>query len=227
MPWRRAYGAAGKRVEQQGEEAPQEGAAGPAIGSAAERQLERVQWYLGHGAWFRALEVVRRIESGRRGLSAMSAADQRRLKMSQGVDSYICANGDYVVNYGDRYPYGERIATAFVESTVNEFISRRFVKKHPVRWTKAGAHRLLQVRAQVLDGEQGDRFARWYPAVRMEDGRGQQAASPRFGTASPVAAVCRSVAGGGAITWNLLAQGRPQAPPGCARHVLSARQNRG
>jgi hypothetical protein len=158
-----------------------------------------VQWYLGHGAWFSALEVVRRIESGLKGLSAMGAADQRLLKQLPGCDRYICANGDYVVNYGDRYRNGERIATAFVESTVNELISRRFVKKPPMRWTKAGAHRLLQLRAQVLDGELGDRGARWHPGVRMEDGRGQQAASPRFGTASPVAAVCRSVAGGWAI----------------------------
>jgi hypothetical protein len=137
-----------------------------------------VQWYLGHGAWFSALEVVRRIESGLKGLSAMGAADQRLLKQLPGCDRYICANGDYVVNYGDRYRNGERIATAFVESTVNELIRRRFVKKPPMRWTKAGAHRLLQLRAQVLDGELGDRCARWYPGVRMEDRRGQHAAQP-------------------------------------------------
>jgi hypothetical protein len=99
-----------------------------------------VQWYLGHGAWFSALEVVRQIESGPKGPNAMGEAEQRLLKKLQGCDRYICANGDYVVNYGDRYRNGERIATAFVESTVNELISRRFVQKQPMRWTKAGAH---------------------------------------------------------------------------------------
>jgi hypothetical protein len=99
-----------------------------------------VQRYLGHGAWFSALEVVRQIESGLQGPNAMGAAEQRLLKKLQAFDRYLCANGDYVVNYGDRYRNGERIATAFVESTVNELISRRFVQKQPMRWTKAGAH---------------------------------------------------------------------------------------
>jgi hypothetical protein len=39
----------------------------------------------------------------------------------------------YIVNYGDRYRNGETISTAFVESTVNEVISKRFVKKQQMR----------------------------------------------------------------------------------------------
>jgi hypothetical protein len=49
-------------------------------------------------------------------------------------------------NYGERYRYGEAIATGFVESTVNQVISKRMVKKQQMRWTKKGAHLLLQVR---------------------------------------------------------------------------------
>jgi hypothetical protein len=52
---------------------------------------------------------------------------------------------------GDRYRYGEKIATGFVESAVNQVISKRFVKKQQVRWTKKGAHLLLQVRTKVLN----------------------------------------------------------------------------
>jgi hypothetical protein len=41
------------------------------------------------------------------------------------------------------YRYGERISTSFVESTVNQVISRRFCKKQQMQWTKRGAHLLL------------------------------------------------------------------------------------
>jgi hypothetical protein len=45
-----------------------------------------------------------------------------------------------------------------------------------MRWTTAGAHRSLQLRGQVLDGELGVSFARGYPRVRMKGWRGEHAA---------------------------------------------------
>jgi hypothetical protein len=72
-------------------------------------------------------------------------------------------------NYGDRYRNGETISSAFVESTVNQVVSRRMVKKQQMRWTKEGAHRLLQVRTQVLDGELAKTFARWYPQMHRTE----------------------------------------------------------
>ena len=36
---------------------------------------------------------------------------------------------------------------------MNEVISKRFVKKQQMRWTKVGAHNLLQVRTQVLNDD--------------------------------------------------------------------------
>jgi hypothetical protein len=38
----------------------------------------------------------------------------------------------------------ERISTAFVESTVNRVVSKRFAKKQQMQWSKKGAHRLPQ-----------------------------------------------------------------------------------
>jgi hypothetical protein len=59
-------------------------------------------------------------------------------------NGYITANENYIVNYGDRYRNGEVISTAFVESTVNEVISKRFEKKQQMRWTKKGAHQVFE-----------------------------------------------------------------------------------
>ena len=58
-----------------------------------------------------------------------------------------------------------QISPAFVESTVNEVISKRMKKKQQMRWTKKGAHLLLQVRIKTLNGELKDTFRRWYPKM--------------------------------------------------------------
>jgi hypothetical protein len=60
-----------------------------------------------------------------------------------------------------RYRYGETIPTAFVESTINQVVSKRMVKKQQMRWSQKGAHLLLQIRTRVLNGELGDEFRKW------------------------------------------------------------------
>ena len=79
---------------------------------------------------------------------------------------YIHANRDTVPNYGDRYRHGERIASGFVESTINQVVSKRFVKKQQMRWTDRGAHLLLQVRTKTLNDELRPTFEAWYPDMR-------------------------------------------------------------
>ena len=76
---------------------------------------------------------------------------------------YIDANAGSIPNYGERHRAGEAISTAFVESTVNQVISKRMVKKQQMRWTPRGAHLLLQVRRRVLNDELAEDFHRWYP----------------------------------------------------------------
>jgi hypothetical protein len=74
-------------------------------------------------------------------------------KQLREFDSYIRNNQDYIPNYGERYRNGERIATSFVESTVNQVVSKRMAKSQQMAWTERGAHLLLQVRTRVLNGE--------------------------------------------------------------------------
>jgi hypothetical protein len=67
-------------------------------------------------------------------------------------------------HYGERHRAGEAISSAFVESTVNQVVSKRMFKKQQMRWTTKGAHLLLQVRTKVLNEELDGIFRRWYPA---------------------------------------------------------------
>ena len=61
------------------------------------------------------------------------------------------------------------ISTGFVESTVNQVISKRFCKKQQMQWTKRGAHLLLQTRVKTLNRELGAVFRRWYPDLQVEE----------------------------------------------------------
>ena len=71
---------------------------------------------------------------------------------------------------GERFRAGERISTAFVESTVNAVISKRFAKRQQMQWTRRGAHLLLQTRTRTLDGTLRPMFECWYPGLANDNG---------------------------------------------------------
>jgi hypothetical protein len=77
-------------------------------------------------------------------------------------------NREFIPNFGERYRQGETISTGFVESIINQVVSRRFVKKQQMQWTLSGAHLLLQTRTKVLNGELDEVFRRWYPRFRPQ-----------------------------------------------------------
>ena len=108
-----------------------------------EHQLERIKWYLWHGNVFRALQIREDLQEDLDLPEEKNVSIQKMLQAVREFNGYITANENYIVNYGDRYRNGETISTAFVESTVNEVISKRFVKKQQMRWTKEGAHHVF------------------------------------------------------------------------------------
>jgi hypothetical protein len=98
------------------------------------------------------------------------ANKKKMLKAVHELRTYIEANQAFIPNYSDRYRHEETISTAFVESTVNYVVSKRFVKKQQMRWTQRGAHLLLQTRVQVLNDDLRNTFCRWFPGM-MSDGQ--------------------------------------------------------
>jgi hypothetical protein len=81
-------------------------------------------------------------------------------------ETYIRNNCEFIPNFGERRRQGETISTAFVESTINQVVSRRFVKKQQMQWTLRGAHLLLQTRTKVLNNDLQNTFKHWYPEFR-------------------------------------------------------------
>ena len=91
------------------------------------------------------------------------------LKAVEEFRTYITNNRHVIPNYGERYRHGEAIATGFVESTVNQVVSKRFCKKQQMQWSKRGAHLLLQTRVKTLNRALGTVFKRWYPDMEVEE----------------------------------------------------------
>jgi len=138
-------------------------------GKSLEKQLQSLKWNLWHGNVDRALEHIEDLQWDLE-LTAGAAAGNRTklLKQLGEFNGYIKNNREFIPNYGERYRNGERISTAFVESTVNQVVSKRMVKKQQMAWTERGAHLLLQTRTRVLNGELEETFRRWYPGFRPE-----------------------------------------------------------
>jgi len=137
---------------------------------AVVQELERLKWFLWHGNVYRAFQVVESVEMDLDVAAATGDGTARKLlKAVQEFHTYIDRNRAFVPNYGERYRYGERISTGFVESTVNQVISKRFCKKQQMQWTKRGAHLLLQTRVKTLNRELGAVFQRWYPDLQLEE----------------------------------------------------------
>ena len=90
------------------------------------------------------------------------------VKALSALRTYIENNRHLIPNYGERYRNGEPIATGFVESTVNEVVSKRFCKRQQMQWSKEGAHLLLQTRVRTLNEELASIFTRWYPDLDMK-----------------------------------------------------------
>ena len=87
-------------------------------------------------------------------------------KAATEFETYIANNKDMIPNYAERRRYGERVSTGFVESTVNTVVGKRFGKRQQMRWSKQGAHLMLQTRARTLDETLRAKFEQWYPGLK-------------------------------------------------------------
>src|SRR4029453_11409003 len=102
-----------------------------------------------------ALSKLNDLESSIEPFNETYARFSQLVKALSALRTYIVNNRHFMPNDGERYHNGEAIATGFVESTVNEVVSKRFCKKQQMQWSKEGAHWLLQTRVRTLNGELG------------------------------------------------------------------------
>jgi hypothetical protein len=141
----------------------------PIEATALESRLERIKWRLWHGDAGEALTRAEQLAADVAALDSGYPKLKRLVKATADLATYIANNTAALPDYSERWLNGERISTAFVESTVNLVVSRRFAKKQQMQWSKQGAHLLLQTRTKALDGTLRDLFTRWYPAMAANE----------------------------------------------------------
>jgi hypothetical protein len=143
------------------------GTADAYLGELSRRGMERAKWCLWHGRRKRCL--VKLVTAYRwteaKGIRDAAGIENLRRHLRDLID-YLEANQAALVNYGARRRRGEPISTAFVESAVNEIVSRRIIKKQQMRWNRWTVQPFFDVRAAVLNGTLEGAFRRQYPDFR-------------------------------------------------------------
>lgn len=132
-----------------------------------EKQLESIKHHLWNGNITQALRLLDYLQLILKD-DTMSLERKKLLKAVREFGGYIATNQQFIPDYGDRYRNDETITTSFVESAVNQVVSKRFVKSQQMRWSQHGAHLLLQIRTQVLNKDLRSRFQQWYPGMAEE-----------------------------------------------------------
>jgi hypothetical protein len=140
-----------------------------ALGEEIRETIARLKWALWHGNLYKALYKIEDLESLIDNFEETYPKFKPLVKAMEEFRTYIGNNRHLIPNYGERYRNGEAIATGFVESTVNQVVSKRFCKKQQMQWSKRGAHLLLQTRVKTLNCELGSVFKRWYPDMEVEE----------------------------------------------------------
>jgi cellulose biosynthesis protein BcsQ len=132
-------------------------------------KIARLKWSLWHGNLYKARYKIDDLESLIDNFEETYSKFKQLRKAVEEFRTYIINNGHLIPNYSERYRNGEAIATGFVESTVNQVVSKRFCKRQQMQWSKRGAHLLLQTRVKTLNRELGSVFKHWYPDMEVEE----------------------------------------------------------
>ena len=129
-------------------------------------QIDRAKWALWNGQLSKTLGHLSDLRVWTWNVRAdTSWLEHLRTHLSE-LTSYLDANADSLPNYGARHRQGAAISTAFVESAVNEIVSRRMVKRQQMRWNRETVQPFLTVRVHVLNDTLEDAFRHWHRAFR-------------------------------------------------------------
>jgi hypothetical protein len=139
----------------------------PEAGGEVAKNLTSAKWYLWHGNVEKALDALEECCLIVDNDEIEYKNQKKMLKHLEELTIYVENNRHIIPNYGERWRYGETIASSFVESTVNEVVTKRMVKKQQMQWSSIGAHYLLQTRTAALNGDLPKHFEHWYPGLKI------------------------------------------------------------
>lgn len=103
------------------------------------------KWFLWHGKPIEALTRLRAIKC--------AISSKKTLLKIDKLITYIDNNKDYIICYEARQKKGLTFTSHFAESTVESLINQRCKGHQHMRWTRQGAHPLLQIRCYVASND--------------------------------------------------------------------------
>jgi hypothetical protein len=120
-------------------------------------RLRHLLWNRYHSETHRLLASIASMSSNLVLLNGRTVKPKawRFAELSEDLRTYIFNNHDAMIVHGRRWQEGKPISTSRAESPVNNLVNARMNKRRQMRWSPRGAHRVLQVRAVVLDGRFG------------------------------------------------------------------------
>ncbi|MDE3180971.1 MAG: ISKra4 family transposase [Acidobacteriota bacterium] len=130
-------------------------------------RVDRAKWCLWNGKAEKGLHYLQAIGDWLTPARQQEAPGLARLSTAlQDLLQYLKANGDSLPNYGKRFRADQPISTAWVESTVNEVIAKRMVKKQQMRWNRFTVQPFVTVRVHVLNNTLEETFRMRYANFR-------------------------------------------------------------
>ena len=132
-------------------------------------RIDRIKWCLWHGKTDKALRRIRVLADDLTKIETAYARMKRFVRKTGELHTYVTNNQSSIPDYEERRRQGKRIATSFVESTVNTLVSKHFAKNQQMQWSKKGAHHMLQIRSRTLDRSLQTMFRNWFPGMATNE----------------------------------------------------------
>ena len=141
----------------------------PKEGQELDRFLRRMKGYLWNGNLRDGHRMIEELVTDLECIETDYPSIKALRKTAGEFEVYIQGNAWMIPNYAERRRYGERVSTGFVDSAINTVVGKRFGKRQQMRWSKPGAHLMLQARTRTLDGTLRGKFEQWYPGLKTGD----------------------------------------------------------
>jgi hypothetical protein len=96
---------------------------------------------------------------------AVSSHVRKASNSLSNVVTYLLSNAESLIDYRIWQRAGGRISTGFVESSINRIVGRRMCKSQHMRWSRVGAHSVVQLRVALLNQEFHELARRQFPWI--------------------------------------------------------------
>ena len=146
----------------------------PAFLDLCVRLWKKIRTSLWHGKGEKAIALAQMLAASiedehphLQGFYAASAATAHGA--TKRLAEFLRNNRTILIDYHQTRRDGRRISTAMAESVMNHLINRRLSKRQQMRWSMKGAHCVLQVRVEMLDGRLERHFREHFPHFRSPE----------------------------------------------------------